>query len=61
MACGTDRAIAFFNVGCRRVFETHQNKARKVRLEDSTTPYNLPRSNKAMALGDRPVPLCLPA
>jgi hypothetical protein len=21
-----------------------------VRLEDSTTPYNLPRSNKAMAL-----------
>ena len=44
------RAIAFFNVECRRVFETHQNKARKVRLEDSTTPYNLPHPNKAMAL-----------
>ncbi len=52
-------------VGCRRVFETHQHKARRrtntktethqhkdgmVRLEDSTAPYNLPRSNKSMAL-----------
>ncbi len=48
-----NRAIAVFSVGCRRVFETHQNKARKVRLEDSTTPYSLPHSNKAMALSDR--------
>ena len=47
---GETRAIALFNIGCRRVFETHQNKAGTVRLEDSTAPYNRPSFKKAMAL-----------
>ena len=44
------RAIAFFNVGCRRVFETHLFIEVTVRLEDSTAPYELPIFKKALAL-----------
>lgn len=43
-------AITFFKVGCLRVFETHQNKAETVRLEDSTALYELPNVKNALAL-----------